>query len=265
MMQHDRARDQLEKGRTHAEGGRLRRAIAALGKGIDALDGEDPSDGRSASILGPLSDALFDAAQRAGKPSAWTERLPALFANGLHEGRAAGALVRELAVEQKRTDDEALDVYITFLARGGAIEETVRVPLYRALSFALHVRLTTPIEEARARESRLRKLHAARPKLTFPRLYLGRLCYLERDYKSARALLAGVSGRLASNPKVLNVRARSAEKLDKAEEALELYRKSLESDHHQPHAHFRIGRLLVERYRRATGDASLLNPTETKR
>lgn len=262
-MSCERAREQLEKGRAHAEGGRMRRAMATLCKGIAALDGVDSSDEGSAAILSALSDALFDAAQRAGKPSAWTEQLPALFANGLHKGRAAEALVRGLVLEQKRTDHDALDVYITFLAQAGPLDDALRVPLHRTLSFALQVRLTTPIEEARAREDHLRRLHVARPNLAFPRLYLGRLCYLERDYESARALLAEVPGRLASNPKVLNVRARSAEKLNKPEEALELYGRSLDSDRHQPHVHFRIGRLLVERYRQSSGVALPLNPTET--
>lgn len=261
-MEHERAREQLEKGKAHLESGRLRRAIATLGKGIDALREGKPDDATSVSLLAALSAALFEAAERSGKPSAWTDRLLSLFANGLHAGRAAEALVRELAVDQKRADDDALDVYIAFFAAGGRADEQVRLRLNQALSFALHVRLTTPLEEARSRENRLRRLHAARPKLTFPRLYLGRLRYLERDYESARELLAGVSGRLAINPKVLNVRARCAEKLNEADEALDLYRKSLDDDRHQPHVHFRIGRLLVERYRRTMGVGSSLSHTE---
>jgi tetratricopeptide (TPR) repeat protein len=263
-MDRDRAREQLEKGKEHLEAGHLRRAISALGKGIDALCDGKPDDAPSVSLLGALSDGLFEAAERSGKPSAWTERLPSLFANGLHAGRAAAALVRELAVEQKRADDDALDVYIAFLAAGGRVDEPVRIRLNQALSFGLHVRLSTPIEEAKAREDRLRLLHAARPKLTFPRLYLGRLRYLEREYEGARELLAGVSGRLAASPKVLNVRARCAEKLNETDEALELYQRSLEDDYHQPHVHFRIGRLLVERYRLTMGAKSPFSPTESQ-
>lgn len=261
-MDRDRARHHLVKGREHLEGGRFRRAISALGKGIDALQGATREDAKSVSLLAKLSEALFDAAERSGKMSAWSERLPMLFANGLHRGRAAKALVRALAVDEKRTDGNALDVYISFLEARGKLDDDVRTSLNQILSYALHVRLTTALEEARASADRLIRLHAARPKLTFPRLYLGRLRYLERDYAHARALLAGVSGRLGSSSKVLNVRARCAEKLNEVEEALELYRTSLETDRHQPHVHFRIGRLLVERYRRAMGMESSLNATE---
>ena len=135
----------------------------------------------------------------------------------------------------------------------------------QVLSYALHVRLTTPVDEAKARAPWLERIHRCRPKLTFPRLFLGRLRYLERDYGRARELLEGVSGRLASNTKVLNVRGRCAEKLGKSAEALELYSRSLAEDQHQPHVHFRIGRLMLARHRkRAAGGSGLLRELGTE-
>lgn len=257
-MDLDRARHLLDKGIAHLEAGRHRRAMSALGKGVDAMSGGERPDADGVKVLAALADALQRACEGAGKEAAWRERLATIFDAGLHKGPAAEQFMTRLAIEEKRADEQAIDAYITYLEGRGRVGEELRVTLNQVLSYALHIRLTTPIEQARMHVPRLERLHRARPKLTFPRLYLGRYFYLERDYARARDLLAPISGRLSESPKVLNVRARCAEKLDAVDEALELYRLSLSKDRHQPHVHFRIGRLLLGAYRRAAGlDSSL--------
>ena len=257
-MDLDRARHLLEKGEGHLEGGRFRRAISVLSKGVDAAAGTGPRDAAAVAVLAELASALKRACEGAAKPAVWRDRLETLFMAGLRQGPAAEELLHRMLLEEKRTDDEAIDIGIAYLEGRGPVGEELRVQLNQTLSFALHIRLTTPLEEARLHVPRLERLHAARPKLTFARLYLGRYHYLDRDYARARDLLAPISGRLSDSPKVLNVRARCAEKLDAVDEALTLYGRSLDRDRHQPHVHFRIGRLLLGEYRRAAGlDSSL--------
>ncbi|MAG57888.1 MAG: hypothetical protein CMJ83_16510 [Planctomycetes bacterium] len=254
----DRAGALLEEARAFLEAGRARKAISVAGKGLDALGEGDARDREHLALIQALADVLRSATEAANKPAAFSKRLPALFQAGLRRGPHAADYIKGLALEEKRTDDEALEVYTAYLAAGGTLADDLRVRLNQILSYALHIRLTTPLETARALVPRLQELHAIRPKLTFPRLYLGRFHYLERRFDEARELLCGIQGRLATSPKVLNIRARCAEKLGLAEEAIEVYRTSLVQDNHQPHVHFRVGRLLLDGYRRAIGlDSSL--------
>jgi hypothetical protein len=222
---------------------------------VGALQGSAATE-ESLGLLRQLASLLLDVSEGQEKPATYEAWQAPLFDAGLHRGRAADDHIGTILKSDGRTSPAALDDYLAYLGANGSIPDELRTPMSQILSYALHVRLTTPLDEARARAPRLERLHRARPKLTFPRLFLGRLRYLERDYAQASRLLAGVSGRLASSPKVLNVRGRCAEKLDNETQAISLFRRSLQEDRHQPHVHFRIGRLLLGRYKERAGDQS---------
>lgn len=243
-----RAVEGLREGETLLAEGKPRKALAPLCEALDSLDAQDLSaagDPEAVRLLGTLATALRRACEEAGREDLLEKRGEALFEAGLRRGPEAEKLIRRLALTERRTDVRALSFYIGYLEARGSLDEALRLRLNQILSFALHVRLNSKPEKIRPVVPLLERLHHIRPNLTFPRLYLGRWHYLCGRFREARTYLRDLAGRLGDSPKVLNIRGRSAEKLDLLDEALDLYRRSLAHDRHQPHVHFRAGRILL--------------------
>lgn len=243
----DRARQLLSQAEAQISDGRSRKAAGTFARAFDLL-AEGGSESERRELLHRAASGLEAACRSVDHMAPLHDRAETLYRLGMRRADMVTHLVRRLALEDARTDPEALETYIGFLEGGSRLDEDLATRLNQILSFVLHVRLSTPPEEAESHVPLLLRLNRCRPRLTFPKLYLGRYHYVSRDYASARRFFGQISGRLADRPKVLNVQARCAEKLDLIDEALDLYRRSLRHNHHQPHVHFRVGRLLLRRF-----------------
>lgn len=240
--------DLLEEGLVLSGLGKPKRAVRALERALTLLGGMTLVDPPARDLQRRVAEALLSAWVQAGKKNEISNRDEDLVRAGIRETEMVRIVTHRLAVERKRTDPEALDTYVAAIESGVALERPVRERLNQILAFTLHVRLNSPPATVAHLVPLLERLHRARPQLNFVRLYLGRYHYLRREYATARTYLEPVDGRLGSSPKVLNVLGRSCEKLGLAAEAADSYRRSLEADSHQPHIHFRIGRVLLRQY-----------------
>ena len=123
-----------------------------------------------------------------------------------------------------------------------------RSGVLRFLAVALEIDLRADPREILNLCPLLERLHRIRPGMAFPLFQLGRYHYLQRDYRTARQYLGRVSGKLAKNPRLINLQARCSEKLGDLATALDQHRKSLAEDSDQAHVHFCIGRILLHDY-----------------
>ena len=89
----------------------------------------------------------------------------------------------------------------------------------------------------------LEMLHRIVPELNFPKLYLGRGHYLREHFDKAIAVLGTLREKAGKSHNVLNMLARSHEKLGNLDEAYRLYDLSLKTTPGQAGVHFRLGRL----------------------
>jgi tetratricopeptide (TPR) repeat protein len=249
-----RAAEGLREGEAFLETGRHRKALASLLEAFDAVRGTAANDPEAKRLLTAIVAGLRKASTALGREDILDEKSELIFQAGLRTGELAERLIRRWALDERRVDLHAISAYVGYLEARGRLDDALRLRLMQILSYALHVRLPSRPEDVEPLVPLLERLHRIRPKLVFPRLYLGRWHYLCRRYEQARMLLARVSGKLGESPKVINIRGRCAEKLDRFEEATALYRKSLEIDRHQPHVHFRLGRMLLREALRATAE-----------
>lgn len=247
-----RAVDALREAQGYFDREKPKRALVPVQVALDILEVGDPNDLESRQLLTQVVLLAQRVGIAIGRPDLLRDRRESLFRAGLHLGPLAESLIEEMAIKDKRTDLAALEQYVSYIEAHGRMDDALRTRLNQILSYGLHVRLSSPNDKVRPLLALLDRLHRSRPHLTFPRLYLGRLHYLDRNWALARELLGGLSGRMSEGPKVLNLRGRCAEKLGLFDEARALYRQSLTCNHHQPHIHFRLGRVLLLQIRRLT-------------
>jgi uncharacterized protein HemY len=240
--------DLLEEGLVFSGSGKPKRAIRALERALGLVRAMNLVDPPARDLQRRVAEALLSAWVQAGRKSEIGKHDEDLVRAGIRETELVRIVTHRLAIEQKRTDAEALDLYVAAIESGVALERPVRERLNQILAFSLHVRLNSTAASTAHLVPLLERLHRARPQLNFVRLYLGRYHYLRREYATARTYLEPIDGRLGSSPKVLNVLGRCCEKLGLAAQAAESYRRSLAEDFHQPHIHFRIGRVLLRQF-----------------
>ena len=131
--------------------------------------------------------------------------------------------------------------YIRYLARGG--DKRLKYGALRRLQHILRIRLTERPAEVVWRMEMLLKLHAVRPDINFPKLYLGRAHYLLREYQDAIEYFDALAGSPAETASVLNVVGRCHEKLGNLGAARAAYEKSLRINGDQAGILFRLGRI----------------------
>ena len=132
-------------------------------------------------------------------------------------------------------------LYLRYVEKGPAPH--IRHGALRRLQQILRIKLTERPAVIVWRMEHLERLRELEPDLNFPKLYLGRGFYLRDNYQKAVEQLEAMTGRAARSHNVLNMLARSHEKLGHLEEAWRLYDLSLKTTPGQAGVHFRLGRL----------------------
>jgi tetratricopeptide (TPR) repeat protein len=238
----------LRSAESHLASGRTESGLGLLCRAFDMLDRDGLEDGDLDELRSEIGEKLYEAARGSGHIIPLAQRASRLLARVPARNGLVDRIARYLAVEKRRPDPECLEFYIAYLETQRPGDRELRVRLKQILARALHIRMTSDVAEVRPRVPLLERLHTFDPRMNFPRLFLGRFHYLENRFLEASRLLAGVTGRIAHEPKLLNARARCAEKLGRIDEAQELYARSLACNDRQPQVHFRAGRIFLEQY-----------------
>lgn len=244
----EKARELLATGRERNGEKRHRLAGATLCRAFDVLDRPGPAPAAVPPLRRDILAALLTAAEDPEIVLPLARRTESVLDETV---RLDAALVRAIVDRASRhadQDDDALwRLYVAFLDTEVPCPAELRGRIVTLLSERLSIRLDSDRHEAEPLVPLLERLHRARPKLAFPRLYLGRWACLQERYADARDLLAGIGGRLAERPKVLNLRGRCAELLALESEAEQLFARSLDVRDDQADIHFRVGRLVLHR------------------
>ena len=158
-----------------------------------------------------------------------------------------GATEADLRLVELRIDSDAAlkndmtPLYLSYVEKGA--DAHIRRGALRRLQQILRIKLTERPAVVVWRMEHLERLRQLEPTLNFPKLYLGRGYYLHDNFREAVAQLETMSGRAGQSHNVLNMLARSHEKLGHLEEAWRLYDLSLKTTPGQAGVHFRLGRL----------------------
>ncbi|MCB9830916.1 MAG: tetratricopeptide repeat protein [Planctomycetes bacterium] len=131
--------------------------------------------------------------------------------------------------------------YVLYLSKGPL--EKARLGALRRLQQILRIRLNERPATVVWRVEMLEKLARLLPQLKFPRLYLGRGRYLQEDYAGAIRELEPLADKSPDSHHLLNMLARSYEKVGRLEDAHRSWEQSLRIVPGQAGVHFRIGRL----------------------
>ena len=148
----------------------------------------------------------------------------------------------EAMIDSKHAyDHDLVPHYLRYVDAGP--QEEIRYGTLRHLQHILRIKLIDRTAVIAWRMERLAELTQIAPELNFPKLYLGRGCYLREDYDDAIAWLTTLNDRLGDSHNVLNMLARSYEKTSELNQAKTFYEKSLRVTPGQAGVHFRLGRI----------------------
>lgn len=231
-----------QKGRARLAESRFDVALATFVRAFDVLD-QAGDDAESRALRVRLAQSLAEAVQtekdldalipRAARVGSEFARLP-----------AAPTVIKKM-IEGQRKELEAIDLYLAYLEAHGPMDDALRARLLMMLAQALRIRTRSDPDQVRSLVPRLERLHACRPGLDFPTLYLGTMNFLDGDFTRARNLLTILCGPIKRTPKVLNMLGRCAEKLGNIEEAVLCFEQSVGIKERQGNIHFRLGRGLL--------------------
>ena len=154
---------------------------------------------------------------------------------------AALRLVEYKIDSEGAMSNNMVPLYFVYLKEGA--DKNIRHGTLRRLQQILRIRLTERPAVVVWRMEMLEKLTKVVPELKFPKLYLGRGHYLREHYDKAIEILSKLRETAGQSHNVLNMLARSHEKLGDLDAAYRLYDKSLKTTPGQSGVHFRLGRL----------------------
>ncbi len=222
----------------HASQGPLKASHWLLDR-IQALDESDT--GMDAASLSDLYVLLADLQFAASADSAAVtalERAEAIHPSG-HE--ASLRLVEALIDSDRALESEMAPRYVSYIEAG--TNAGIRKGALRRLATMLRITLKDSPDEITSRMELLDRILKARSNLRFPHLYLGRGHYLREDFDRALPHFRTLDQKGAANEHILNLLARSLEKLGRLREARGNYIRSLELKPEQAGILFRVGRI----------------------
>ncbi|HGY90663.1 MAG TPA: hypothetical protein ENK43_05780 [Planctomycetes bacterium] len=222
----------------HANEGPLKAANWLLDR-IQALDESDT--GMDAASLAGLYVLLADLQVSAAADSAAITALERAEAICPSRNEASLKLVEALIDSERALESEMAPRYVSYIEAG--TNAGIRKGALRRLATMLRITLKDSPDEITSRMELLDRVHRARSNLRFPHLYLGRGHYLREDYDRALPHFRALDERGGANEHILNLLARSLEKLGRIGEARGVYIRSLEMKPEQAGILFRVGRI----------------------
>lgn len=240
----DHAADLSRKAAARLAEGRPDVAAAMFVRAFDTLESPGARIPGSEDLRLRILEGLHAATAKTGDPSALVPRL-AMMATAAVRLAFVPSLVRKLAVDLARDDGDAVGIYLAALESRRPLDRPTLAAVLRILARALRIRSRSEPEEVQDLVPKIERLLACRPGLDFPRLYLARYHHAVEQWGRARQLLLGIRGPMKTDIKVLNLLGRCAEKLNRPEEAVAAYERSLRQREAQGLIHFRLGRLLL--------------------
>ncbi len=222
----------------HGSQGPLKAANWLLDR-IQALDATDT--GMDAASLAGLYVLLADFHLAASATSAAITALERAEAICPARQDACLKLVEALIDSDRALESEMAPRYVSYLEAGP--NGGIRKGALRRLATMLRITLKDSPDEITSRMELLDRVHRARSNLRFPHLYLGRGHYLREDYDRALPHFQALDARGGANEHILNLLARSLEKLGRIAEARGVYIRSLELNPEQAGILFRVGRI----------------------
>ncbi len=235
--------------RKHLAAEHPRKAVKQLEEALNLISEVDVLDDVISAQRDEVASLLMRALGQCGQSDSRVQAALRCYDLGARNKTAVLVVAAHHALDEKRTDPEAIGSYLDAVEMGCVEDASLRERMLQILAYALHVDPETPTADVLRILPSMERLRRLRPQMTFPRLYLGRWCYRNRQWSRVVSELLGISGKLAESPKVLNLLARSLEKLGRLMEAAKVYRDSLAADRQQAGIHFRLGRVLLALYR----------------
>ncbi len=241
--------EKVDAARRLLDDGKPDKAVKPLEQALRMIEDPSAHDGISVERKDEVASLLLTALAKCGRSESRVEAAVRCYRAGARSRTAITVVAAHRALDEKRTDPEALESYLDAIELRVEVDATLRERLLQILAHALHVDLDTPEASVRAILPSLERLRRLRPTMSFPRFYLGRWHYRQREWAAAVAEFTGITGHLSQSPKLLNLLGRAQEKLGRLADASATYAQSLTADGTQAGVHFRRGRVLLALFR----------------